>query len=321
MPSSTILKLTDPYEYQIAMCRATAADSKTIVTSSGRYQSELTLIDLHRLGLQHARISLPRIGRGAPRKDLCLINFPTADNQAQITFNGIEQPQSSISFYCPGAEYIASMSAECHWGGISLPPDILAAASEALVGCEITAPKVLQILCPPPPLMARLQKLHATAAQLAATVPDIVSHPELARAIEQELLRALIACLASSANIKAHHPNRAHVLQRFHQVVEANQYQPLYLAEVCVAVGVTERTLYNICMEYLGLSPHRYLWLRRMNLVRRALVSAGRDMSAQPASVTRIANDHGFGELGRFSAQYRAMFGEPPSATLRRTSN
>ncbi len=36
------------------------------------------------------------------------------------------------------------------------------------------------------------------------------------------------------------------------------------------------------------------------------------------ATVTRIAMDHGFVELGRFAVEYRTAFGESPSATLQR---
>jgi AraC-like DNA-binding protein len=35
-------------------------------------------------------------------------------------------------------------------------------------------------------------------------------------------------------------------------------------------------------------------------------------------TVTEIANDHGFGELGRFAVSYRKLYGEAPSVTLRR---
>ena len=62
------------------------------------------------------------------------------------------------------------------------------------------------------------------------------------------------------------------------------------------------------------MSPHRYLLLRRMNLARRALTVA--DPTA--TTVAAIANDHGFGELGRFAISYRELFGEVPSVTLRR---
>ena len=69
------------------------------------------------------------------------------------------------------------------------------------------------------------------------------------------------------------------------------------------------------CMEHLGMTPHRYLWLRRMHQARRALALA----DAATTTVTTIATDHGFWELGRFAGEYSRIFGELPSATLRRT--
>jgi AraC-like DNA-binding protein len=88
----------------------------------------------------------------------------------------------------------------------------------------------------------------------------------------------------------------------------------LYLAEICSAIDVAERTLRISCEEHLGMGPIRYLGLRRMHLVRRALLRA--DPST---TVTRIVTDHGFWELGRFAVAYRALFGESPSATLHPT--
>ena len=61
------------------------------------------------------------------------------------------------------------------------------------------------------------------------------------------------------------------------------------------------------------MGPAQYLWLRRMNLARRALRLA----DPGKTTVTAIATEFGFWELGRFAVQYRQLFGELPSATLR----
>jgi transcriptional regulator GlxA family with amidase domain len=86
------------------------------------------------------------------------------------------------------------------------------------------------------------------------------------------------------------------------------------VADVCAAIGVAERTLRLHCLKHLGMSPHRYLWLRRMNRARDVLATA----DPMATSVTEVAGNCGFTELGRFSVAYRNLFGESPSATLRK---
>ena len=104
------------------------------------------------------------------------------------------------------------------------------------------------------------------------------------------------------------------IIAKFEELLEVNPHRPLYLPEICAATGAAERTLRNACQEHLGMGPIRYLALRRMHLVRRALLQA----VSSTTTVTKIATDHGFWELGRFSVAYRALFDETPSETLRR---
>jgi len=68
------------------------------------------------------------------------------------------------------------------------------------------------------------------------------------------------------------------------------------------------------CAEILGVSPTRYLLLRRLNRVRAAL----RRANPSTASVAGIARDNQFLEFSRFAVAYRAVFGESPSTTLQR---
>jgi AraC-like DNA-binding protein len=163
-----------------------------------------------------------------------------------------------------------------------------------------------------------LRKLHAAACNLAKTVPDILAKPEVARAIEQALVESMVFCLADSAsndgrNVQRH---RARVMRRLEEAVMANPEQPLYMAELSAQVGASYWTLRDCCLEYLGMSPKRYLWLRRMHLARRALRTA----DAERTTVTEIASDYGFWEFGRFSVAYRSLFGESPSTTLKRAA-
>jgi transcriptional regulator GlxA family with amidase domain len=95
--------------------------------------------------------------------------------------------------------------------------------------------------------------------------------------------------------------------------VEENPEKPLYIPDICKAIRVSPRALLVCCQEHLGMGPKRYLLLRRMHLVRRAL----RQATPGTTSVTEVATRYGFWQLGRFAVAYRSLFGETPSATLR----
>jgi transcriptional regulator GlxA family with amidase domain len=68
-------------------------------------------------------------------------------------------------------------------------------------------------------------------------------------------------------------------------------------------------------VEYLGMSPIRYVLLRRLREVHSAL----RDADPDTVNVAEVAHRFGFAQLGRFAGTYRAIFGETPSTTLQRT--
>jgi AraC-like DNA-binding protein len=126
----------------------------------------------------------------------------------------------------------------------------------------------------------------------------------------------MIDCLMPAEGSEDRCAKRSHmrIMRNFLAAVAAFGDRNAYLSELCSKLGVSDRTLRVCCQEQLGMSPLRYLWLRRMQRARRAMALAD-DSSA---TVTAIATAHGFWELGRFAVAYRSLYGESPSATLRR---
>jgi AraC-like DNA-binding protein len=77
--------------------------------------------------------------------------------------------------------------------------------------------------------------------------------------------------------------------------------------------GLSERGLRNAFYDVHGVSPTRWMVAERLRWARRAL---SEDQTGS-ITVTCVATDFGFNELGRFAASYRHAFGEAPSETLR----
>ncbi len=154
---------------------------------------------------------------------------------------------------------------------------------------------------------------------LAEHAPDIIAHPKSrTQALEQALIEAMFDCMAGEAvqSTSGAWGRQATVLRRFRTALEASLDQPIYLPDLCQTLGVPERTLRSHCHDQLGMSPKRYLLLRRLNLAHRALRAA----DPSKTSVTEIATNDACWELGRFAVEYRAWCGESPSASLNRAT-
>jgi len=261
-------------------------------------------------------VCLPGVVRASVSALRALIFFLTDAGPPTLRHSGVDVSFGDLVAVSPGSMHHHSTEAACRWASLSLTEDDLAFAGFALIGRALTAPSVTSLLRPTLPLLSRLLNLLETAGQFAETPGDMPGHPEPLRALEQAMLHALIMCLTDRAPAETNFSTYRHlaIVARFEEFLAINQGRPLYLAEICAATNVPERTLRVCCQEHLGMGPVRYLWLRRMHQARRALVMA----TPEAETVTNIAMDHGFWELGRFAVKYKALFGERPSTSLHR---
>ena len=286
-----------------------------LARGAGNFAGTVIKIDLQRLLMQRSEENLPRTWRLEMLPTRSAICFPITP-ESRISTDGVELRSTEILPLSPTTIHWNKISAPSKIGSISLPADDLAALSNAVVGRDLTPPRYAAPFTVSSPAMAKLQRLHAAACHLAETAPEIIANAEAARGLEQALIGAMFACFDERSAQEDTASRRRHnaIIERFRALARENAEQALYLTDVCARIGVPSRTLHQCCREHMGMGPKRYLMLRRMNLARRALLAA----AATGATVTEIATQLGFWELGRFAVVYKSQFGESPSATLHR---
>ena len=311
MAWSRVLTFDDPMHCQAAI---RAGDWQVYPTKKGRYRTELTQITLNELWMQGIHQKLPQIQTGAVIPHRKVIAFITEVHQPAIYHRGHEFSPEDVAVHTDIMH--ARAEGDVRYGGMSLPQDCYEAACQTLIGGQFEQPALNNVFRANPAFMRPLVDLQKTACLIAKTSPALFDLPEVVRAFEQSSIYLMVKCLTEGARSMTSAGAQRHevIVRRFEEFLEANSNTPLYLTEICAAVGAAERTVRAACEEHLGMGPIRYLGLRRMHLVHRALLRT----DSSKATVTKIATDHGFWELGRFAVAYRGLFGKSPSATLRR---
>ena len=76
-------------------------------------------------------------------------------------------------------------SAALRWGGVSLPPEDLAALGERISGRPLTPPSFTHHVKPSKSALSRLRQLHEAAGLLAKKAPDVLTKAEVARTMEE----------------------------------------------------------------------------------------------------------------------------------------
>ena len=311
MAESGTFTFSDPDGYGAAFC---GPRINLTITGAGDFKARLSRLNLKHLEIYWCRENLPRIAYISLPPAQIFLSF--AVGRQSPMFAGFTCRNGDIVLHSRGERIHQRSGGECQWGLISLSPEQLEKYARAVTGQPIALPDASKILRPVRSDALRFKRLFRHACQLVDAGKNLIGRPEVARALEQELLHAIIHCLAASeaddnSNAKRHH---AAVMVRFEETLRKHVDQRLSLPALCAEIGVPERTLRMCCAEFLGVGPTRYLLLQRLNKARSALQRA----DPSTASVTQIARNHQFVELGRFAVTYRTTFGETPSTTLER---
>jgi AraC family ethanolamine operon transcriptional activator len=175
---------------------------------------------------------------------------------------------------------------------------------------------------PPDPVRRVGGKAHARLAALAQgavrATAGVPGRAEAVRARHASLRDAVEGLFAPREGTvprrRGRPPSRLQIVREADDYLRANPARPVYTDELCATLGVSASCLHGAFGGIFGLSPHRYLKLRRMAMARAMLLSG----SGPWHSVKAAALSHGFWHLGQFAHDYRATYGEAPSETLAR---
>ena len=309
MPLSVAWVFSNPEDFQAALGKEVVRS--LLVTGQGAFRARLTQIELNHLRFAAGDEELSRIAFVAVPADRVLVLFPIGDRPA-LTCGGVQTRAGEIITIGQGQRIHARTDGPCRWGSIQLSGDDLAGYGRTLTGAEFVVPPVARWR-PPRAGLRQLRHFHRAAIRAAEMRSRALADNEAAHGLEEQLIHALVECLSTRSVDEETEAACRHrdTLARFEDLLDA---EPLPgIAEIIVALGTSHRMLRECCKTHLGMGPERYRRLRGMLLVHRALRSGSPDTP----SVSELARRYGLRDLSRFGANYRALYGELPSATSR----
>lgn len=158
-----------------------------------------------------------------------------------------------------------------------------------------------------------------TALESVSRTPAMLQYPAMQKGLEHALLSSVVKAVGRTDDTRTSaSPTARHaIVSRAQDYMREHVEEPLTVEDLCRVLGVSRRTLQYSFQEVLQLNPVSYLRAMRLNGVRRMLKSA----DPQRHSVQDIAARWGFWHLSHFANDYRRMFGELPSETLRSSAH
>jgi hypothetical protein len=251
---------TSPAEYRSAL-----GDTPSLVAAEPEpFHARLAFADLPSLRLLRAEEGGPCVAFTVLPPARAFVTFPI-HRQPPLIHNGVALRRGDMLFHAAEERFHQRTVSLTRWGRLSLRTQALAAFSLALAGQSLAPPPHGLRLRPAPADLAHLLRLHAQAARMAQNDPGRIGHPQIARALDQDIAAALVACL-TQVDVRgppAYRPEQSAAMDRFEQLLRADRSHAMPIGEMCERIGVSVQALAACCQDYLGMAPDQYRRLRR----------------------------------------------------------
>jgi AraC family transcriptional regulator, ethanolamine operon transcriptional activator len=265
---------------------------------SGRYVPTRRAVGdwwVETMPLDRLTVQRVQIGGGATFAGACVpgtvsVGLPTCD-PTDIRIDGHSLDQRSMLVLQSGRSFTSSSPNVSQWAGVAVPvdhEDLDNGIRETMLAIEGGHTRGD---------LSGIATLRAFMASVFDRAEDgVFDDPIAVKTATKQAISCVTRVLESSAPLIDRHVGRPQ------------------FSRARVIGRALERTLRNIFQEYFGVGPMRLLKVRQLREIRAALLAA----DPQHDTVTRVASRFGVWDFSLFARNYKALYGESPSETLRR---
>lgn len=279
----------------------------------GEFGVDSLVANFQEVWLIRTRLGPLSVGNIVPHPSVLAFLVPVAWRD-EYRFNGMLATEATI-FVGSGPDGYTTRGTDRDYFNVGLSREKFVASLAALQGAD-PAEIVLHdggIEIPPFSVVRLRRILGACLAKLSnATDYDFQHNAKISELIYEAMLEAYIAGVPLAKMRKPRAMSYERIVRLAEDRFMTAENKPLSLVELCRATGVSKTVFYEAFNSLYGVSPLNYFRKRRLMRARSELVLA----PSEQTQVKEVALSLGLTHLGRFSTEYRWLFGETPSATL-----
>ena len=279
----------------------------------GRFNGSGSLLVLPHLAAAFGSLNRGMLARGTLlEKHICVYGSVTAG--PSFDFNHQRLGANLFALTGPDCEVELFCGKGWHGFQIAVCPEFWDRTAEALHpgGGPVTGVRLIPLRAESwAQLLGRLNWI----SEAIQTYADSFEEPSIRDSVEQELVQLLIS---ATADVHQHElralsaSTRALAFRRIRHYVHEHLEWPITLADLCRVTDLGARSLQGMFRERLGVSPMQYVRAERLNRAHALLLG---NVCAHVSEAARLS---GYWHMAQFAADYRKMFQETPSSTLKR---
>jgi AraC-like DNA-binding protein len=304
-------------EYSPVEARLPVIENSVIQVAPGRFVAGATIVSNDEVTALHSLVSAPSIGIAVARPGYTGIFLPL-DWDGDLRINGVKATRTAIhmpveddSMYICGGRR--------NQLGCLFPRERFVETVAALQGVDpdqVTLRDRSLDLSPEASSAARTRLASIiTMGRRADAKSTSDSVPFDLTGLIFELMVDTYLHARPEPTVKSGRARKtARIVRAAEERFARAQGNPVSLADLCLAAGVSKSALYTAFQRWCGEPPIAYFHKRRLTNARISLLNS----APKRGGVQSAALGAGLSELGRFSREYRQLFGESPSVTLSR---